>query len=71
MNIEKTKYGITKAVNVMKDFWQDETASGVVELILIIVVLIGLVLVFKEQINKVVNDIFSTITAKSNQVLAN
>ena len=40
---------------------KDEQGSSVVELILIIVVLIGLVLIFKEQITGLVNDIFETI----------
>ena len=42
-------------------FLKDERGAGVVELILIIVVLIGLVMIFKEQITDLVNDIFETI----------
>ena len=34
----------------LKEFWQEEDAVGVVEIILILVVLIGLVLIFKEQL---------------------
>lgn len=55
-------------MNVLKKFWMDETASGVVELILIIVVLIGLVLIFKTQLTTIVNNIFKTITSQSNKV---
>ena len=44
-----------------KKLLQDERGAGVVELILIIVVLIGLVMIFKEQITDLVNDIFETI----------
>ena len=40
---------------------KDERGAGVVELILIIVVLIGLVMIFKEQITDLVNDIFEAI----------
>ena len=33
----------------MRDFWKDETGMGTVEIILIMVVLIGLVIIFKKQ----------------------
>ena len=51
-----------------KDFLEDESGAGVVELILIIVVLIGIVLIFKEQVTKLVNDIFKTITKEAGKV---
>lgn len=41
---------------------------GVVEVILIIVVLIGLVIIFQTQIEKIVNNIFKTITTKTGKV---
>lgn len=41
---------------------------GTVEIILIIVVLIGLVIIFKDQITDLVNDIFSKITKQSNRI---
>ncbi|MCR5404864.1 MAG: hypothetical protein K6E91_13750 [Butyrivibrio sp.] len=44
-----------------KKFWMDESGMGTVEVILIIVVLIGLVIVFKEQISGIVEDVFKTI----------
>lgn len=43
-------------------------AMGTVEIILIIVVLIGLVLIFKEQITNVVEDIFKKITKQTGKV---
>lgn len=49
-------------------FLKEEEAAGVVELILIIVVLIGLVLIFKEQLTNLVNDIFDTITDQAGKV---
>ena len=52
----------------MKRFMQDETGMGVVEVILIIVVLIGLVIIFQTQIEKIVNNIFKTITSKTGKV---
>ncbi|RKM55086.1 hypothetical protein D6855_16500 [Butyrivibrio sp. CB08] len=45
----------------VKKFWKDESGMGTVEVILIIVVLIGLVIVFKEQISGIVEDVFKTI----------
>lgn len=51
-----------------RDFLEDESGAGVVELILIIVVLIGVVLIFKEQVTKLVNDIFKTITKEAGKV---
>ena len=44
-----------------KDFLKDESGMGVVEVILIIVVLIAMVIIFKEQITKLVNNIWKSI----------
>lgn len=52
----------------MKQFLKEESGMGVVEVILIIVVLIGLVIIFQTQIEKVVNNIFKTITSKTGKV---
>ena len=41
---------------------------GTVEIILIIVVLIGLVIIFKEQLNDLVNDIFDKITKQAKKI---
>ena len=47
---------------------QSNEGMGTVEIILIIVVLIGLVIIFKEQITDLVEDIFSKITKQSNKI---
>lgn len=52
----------------MRRFLEDESGMGVVEVILIIVVLIGLVIIFQTQIEKIVNNIFKTITSKTGKV---
>ena len=52
----------------MKAFVAEEDAVGVVEIILILVVLIGLVLIFKKQLTTLVNNIFKTITTESGKV---
>ena len=51
--------------NKLKSFRQfltEEDGMGTVEVILIIVVLVGLVIIFKEKITEVVNSIFTKIT---------
>lgn len=50
------------------NFLKEEDAIGVVEMILILVVLIGLVLIFKSQLTSLVNSIFKTITTKAKMV---
>ena len=45
-----------------------EDGIGTVEMILILVVLIGLVLIFKEKLTSLVGDIFKTISSKSKSV---
>ena len=50
------------------DFLKTEDGIGTVEMILILVVLIGLVLIFKEKLTSLVNDIFKTISSKSKSV---
>lgn len=51
-----------------KDFIKEEDGMGTVEIILIIVVLIGLVIIFKSQITKVVESIFNKITTQTNKI---
>lgn len=55
-------------LKTMKDFFREEDGMGTVEIILIIVVLVGLVLIFKEQITKIVNSIFEKITKQTKKV---
>lgn len=45
----------------IKEFLWEEDGIGVVEIILILVVLIGLVIIFKGKLTTLVNNIFSTI----------
>ena len=52
----------------MKEFAMEEDAVGVVEIILILVVLISLVVIFKEQITSLVKKIISKITKQSNAI---
>lgn len=52
----------------IKEFLTNEEGVGVVELILILVVLIGLVIIFKKQLTSIVGDIFETITNKVGKI---
>ena len=52
-------------MNRIKDFWEEEDGIGVVEVILILVVLIGLVLIFKSQLTSLVREIFEKIKSQS------
>ena len=47
---------------------REEDAVGVVEIILILVVLISLVIIFKEQLTNLVRSILSKITKQSNSI---
>ena len=52
----------------LKEFIHEEEGMGTVEIILIIVVLIGLVIIFKEQLNDLVNEIFDKITKQAKKI---
>ena len=57
--------------NKLKSFRQfltEEDGMGTVEVILIIVVLVGLVIIFKEKITEVVNCIFTKITNQTKKI---
>ena len=49
-------------------FAADESGVGVIELVLILVVLIGLVIIFKKQINTLLENIFKQINSQSKAV---
>ena len=55
-------------MSIVKYFLMEEDGIGVVEVILILVVLIGLVIIFKEQLTDLVEDIFDTITKEAGKV---
>ena len=58
-----------KSYQEVNEFIKSEEAIGVVEIILILVVLIALVLLFKDQIVKVVNDAFESFNDDSSQII--
>ena len=52
----------------IREFWKDEQGVGVIELVLILVVLIGLVIIFKKQITTLLQNIFKEINSQSKEV---
>lgn len=58
-----------KIMNIINDFFQEEDGVGVVEIILILVILIGLVLIFKGEIEKIVNKAFKSISKDSGEII--
>lgn len=54
--------------NCITEFIKEEDGIGVVEIILIIVVLIGLVIIFRDSIESLVKNIFNSITGKTENI---
>ena len=52
----------------LRSFLAEEDGVGVIEVVLILVVLIGLVIIFKNQINKLLETIFKQINSQSKEV---
>lgn len=52
---------MVKVMNKIKEFFKDERGMGVIEVVLIIVVLVGLALVFKNQITGISNSLYKSI----------
>ncbi len=54
--------------NEFLSFMKDESGVGVIEVVLILVVLIGLVIIFRDNINELLEDIFKEINTLSEDV---
>ena len=65
LNMEELK---TEELKTWKDFLWEEDGMGTVEIILIIVVLVGLVILFKAQITEIVDSLFDKITSKTDRL---
>lgn len=55
-------------IREMKNFLNEEAGVGVIEVVLILVVLIGLVIIFKKQITTLLDNIFKEINKQSKEV---
>ena len=53
----------------MDCFREDQSGIGVVEIILILVILIGLVLIFKNEISSIVSSAFDSIKLNSEAIV--
>ena len=62
------KWKENKLVSEWNAFWRQEEGEGVIEIVLILVVLIGLVIIFKTQITKLLENIFKEIESQSKEV---
>ena len=51
-----------------KELMVQEDGMGTVEVILIIVVLVGLVVIFKKEIVEIVNDLFDRISKQTSKI---
>ncbi|MDR1700677.1 MAG: holin, BlyA family protein [Lachnoclostridium sp.] len=54
---------------ILKRFWREEDAIGVVEIILILVILIALVLIFKSQISDIVTKAFRSANKDAGSII--
>ncbi|WP_330376318.1 Flp1 family type IVb pilin [Butyrivibrio sp. AE3004] len=64
----QARYFAMRAKEKIKDLIRDEDGMGTVEVILIIVVLIGLVIIFKKEIDGLVKEIFNTINTDAAKI---
>lgn len=62
------KWKENKLISEWNAFWRQEEGVGVIEVVLILVVLIGLVIIFKTQITKLLENIFKEIESQSKEV---
>lgn len=56
-------------MNRIKEFLKEEDGIGVVEIILILVILIGLVVIFKDEIEKIVKNAFDVIQDDAGEII--
>lgn len=59
-----------KRLKGFKEFLCEEEGMGTVEIILIIVVLVGLVIIFKTQLRSLVQSVFEKITSDSGKIMS-
>ena len=55
-------------INTIKEFHSDEEGAGVIELVLIIVVLIGFVVIFKDKIGNLLSTVFEKINGQASSL---
>ncbi len=53
---------------MLKEFMEDESGICVLEIVLVLVVIVGIVLIFKKEITQLVNNIFEKVKSKAGDV---
>jgi Flp pilus assembly pilin Flp len=53
---------------MLKELVDDESGVAVLEVVLVLVVIVGLTLIFKDQITALLNSIFDKVKAKAGEV---
>ena len=53
----------------IRGFWHEEDGDGVVEIILILVILVGLVVLFKDEVTGIVERAFRSITGGARDII--
>ena len=66
--MNQIKKGLSMVKNSVKGFVKEEDGVGVVEMILIVVVLIALVVIFKEEMEKVGGRAFGKVNNSMNRL---
>ena len=62
------KWEKNRMLQFTRAFMTENSGVGVIEVVLILVVLIGLVIIFKTQITKLLENIFKEIESQSKEV---
>ena len=62
------RWMIGSALRLRNKLEEDNRGMGTVEIILIIVVLVGVVVIFKNQLNQLVESLFSKIFTQTNKL---
>ena len=68
MIINTIKSVLYRIGEVLKGAGGDDRGIGVVEVVLILVVLIGLVVIFRDQLTTIINGIFSRVAEDANAI---
>ena len=68
IHLSKIKRIGGKKMRTWKEFLKEEDANGVVEVILILVVLIGVVVIFRKQLQSLVKDLMQSVEKKAKAV---
>ncbi len=63
------KKRLQKMKEIIKQIAKDQSGIGVVEVILILVIVIGLVLIFKNEITSIITSAFDSIKADSGAII--